>query len=115
MGGGCAAGMVRQEHDAPEPRAWFVLFSRRDFHRCGIRGDDGALPRALRDMPAMPRFVSYWGARRRLRDALGSVHLVSDDRKPRRDCARVAIEARQLDLRLRYLQRRLSMERRVGG
>ena len=104
--------MVRQEHDDSEPRPRFVFFSRRDFHRRRIRRADRALSRSLRDLPAMPRSVSDRRARRRLRDALGPVHLVSDDRKSRRDSARAAAEARQLDLRLRHLQRRLSVERR---
>ncbi len=38
-----------------------------------------ALSRSLRDLPAMPRSVPDRRARRRLRDALGLVHLVSDD------------------------------------
>ena len=71
-----------------------------------------AVSRPLRDVPAMPRSVSDRRAGRRLRDALGAVHLVSDDRKSRRHSARVAAQARQLDLRLRHLQRRLPLERR---
>ena len=110
MGVGFAHRMVRQEHDDSESRPRFVFFSRRDFHRRRIRADDGAVSRPLRDLPAMPRSVSDRRARRRLRDALGSLHLVSDDRKSRRDSARAAAQARQLDLRLRHLQRSLSVE-----
>ena len=75
----------------------------------------GAVSRALRHLPAMPRSVPDRRARRRLRDALGSVHLVSDHRKSRRDSARAAAEARQLDFRLRHLQGSLPVERQSAG
>ena len=112
MGIGFAHRMVRQEHDDSQSRSRLVLFPRRDFYRRGIRRGGRAVSRPLRDVPAMPRSVSDRRAGRRLRDALGAVHLVSDDRKSRRDSARAAAQARQLDLRLRHLQRRLPMERR---
>ena len=90
MGIGFAHRMVRQEYDDSQSRARLVFFPRRDFYRRGIRRDGRAVSRPLRDVPAMPRPVSDGRARRRLRDAIGAVHLVSDDRKSRRHSARSA-------------------------
>ena len=103
------AGLSRQEHQ-PADADRLVRLSRRAADRRRARRRP-ARPKDCGSLPAVHRRLPDRRARRGVPPGRRALHRLSDDRAPRSDRRRASPEARRVDLRLRHVSGRVSLQR----